>query len=100
MDIEFVPDTDGSTLRFRQLSGSLKDYRGRWCVAPRGSGGGEGSLITYRARARMRYPVPGFVARYVVRQQIRRMMSALTAELRRTGLPRAGLDPGPTERLP
>jgi hypothetical protein len=68
-------------LRFRQVEGQLKGYEGRWRLVPQG----ERTEISYQARGTYRR-VPGFLAAYIVRRQLSRMMPALVAELqRRTG---------------
>jgi hypothetical protein len=60
------------------VEGQLKSYEGCWKLVPRG----ERTEISYQARVTYRL-VPGFMAAYIVRRQISKMMPALVAELQR-----------------
>lgn len=80
MDLEFVPDLGSQRLRFRQVRGSLRGYEGQWEIAPGRTGS---TLLRYEARARLRRPIPGFVAAHIVRGQMEKMLAALVGELAR-----------------
>ena len=78
--LEYIP-LEPSELRFHQVAGQLKGYEGVWRLEPRG----ERTAISYQAQVGYRR-VPGFLAAYIVRRQLGRMMPALAAEMqRRTG---------------
>ncbi|MCC7264169.1 MAG: SRPBCC family protein [Candidatus Latescibacteria bacterium] len=78
--LEYIP-LEPSELRFHQVAGQLKGYEGVWLLEPRG----EYTAVSYQARVGYRR-VPGFLAAYIVRRQLGRMMPALAAEMkRRTG---------------
>lgn len=82
LDLEFVPDRASQRLCFRQVRGSLRGYEGHWEIAPDPSGS---TTVRYEARARLRRPVPGFVAAHIVRRHMDRMFAALAGELERRG---------------
>ena len=78
LQIEFTEDADGR-LRFRMLEGNLRSYEGYWQVETTR----DGSQIVYWAQVSHRLPLPNFLARYIARRQMRKMMPALVAELDR-----------------
>ena len=76
--LEFMAVEDGR-MRFRQVEGGMKEYRGSW----RAVAHPQGVEIIYAAFVRTRWKLPFFMMSIVVRRQVGRMMPALLRELAR-----------------
>lgn len=76
--LEFLA-VEGNRLRFRQVEGGMKEYRGSWQAVERA----DGVEVVYATFVRTRWRLPSFLMSYVVRRQVNRMMPALLAELAR-----------------
>jgi carbon monoxide dehydrogenase subunit G len=70
---------DPKRVAFRQVFGSFDRFVGTWKVRPEHGG----SRITYDARIRQSLHVPGFILHAVIRRDVRKMLPAIAAEVRR-----------------
>jgi ribosome-associated toxin RatA of RatAB toxin-antitoxin module len=85
-DLEFRRG-EPSVVSFRQVSGDFQEFSGSWTVHPEPRGEKPGSRIVYAAAVRAGMPLPGFVARRLLRQMAAGMMPALAREIARRNPP-------------
>lgn len=66
------------TIRFRRLSGTIRNFQGSWQLAPQADG--QATVVVYQLHIDVGFFVPGFIVRYALESDVPRLLGLLRDE--------------------